>query len=268
MGVKVNITSAVNDYLSQGGKTNFLNSLKNLLLFSRRDRNINKIEHLAYLLATAKVESDYSFSRWEADFVCKDSNGRNMIGRNYVGILPNDSPCQSAINYYCSTQGGKSDYCSGKAKDKRGLPYFGRGLIQITWRENYKKYGDKIGVNLVDNPELVFIPSNSYKIATEYLIEKRGSENKSVFDYVDEGNLTKARKLVNGGDNGLSEVNNEYLKWLNILRKNADKKDKSNVRKVLGVSLILITIGVTGTILYIVLKRKNKLPPFLKKLNL
>lgn len=33
--------------------------------------------------------------------------------------------------------------------------YWGRGLIQLTWKENYKKAGDALGFDYVKNPDLV-----------------------------------------------------------------------------------------------------------------
>jgi len=265
MAVKVNIDNVISDYKKQGHKTNFPNSLRKVLYFASKDKKLNSINHLAYLLATAKIESDFSLQRWESDYVCGE-----------IGVKYKDKPCQSAIDYYCSTKGGKLDYCKGKPKDKRGLPYFGRGLIGLTWKENYDKYGKKIGVDLVNNPEKVFVPENSYKIAIEFLNEKKGSSNKSTFDWVDEGNLTQARKSVNGGTKKLNEVNDAYFFWKNILKKNNAKVlvgkgllNASKNKKIwLGIGLSVITIGITGTLIYLYLKKNNKLPNFMKNIKL
>ena len=54
------------------------------------------------------------------------------------------------MNYYRSTKDGKINYYT-LGTDKNGLPYFGRGLIQLTGKSNYKKYGDLIGVDLVND---------------------------------------------------------------------------------------------------------------------
>jgi hypothetical protein len=249
MPIKLDIDKVITDYKKNGGKTDFLESLKKVLVFASKDNNINSINHLAYLLATAKVESDYSLERWESDYLC-----------GKAGVKYTDKPCQSAINYYCSTQGGKQNYCVGKPLDKRGLPYFGRGLIQLTWKENYKKYGDKIGVYLAENPEKVFIPENSYKVTVAYLTEKRGSSQKSTFDWVDENNLRQARISVNGGTRDLDKVNTVYGFWKNILSKNNAKvisDKKVNKRLWLGIGLGVITIGVAGTLIYLYLKKKK-----------
>jgi len=49
-----------------------------------------------------------------------------------------------------------------------GSQYYGRGYIQLTHDYNYKKYGDKLGLDLVTNPDLASQPDVAAKIAVEY----------------------------------------------------------------------------------------------------
>src|SRR5262249_47114674 len=46
-----------------------------------------------------------------------------------------------------------------------GWNYIGRGLLQITGREDYKKYGEKLGVDLVADPELAIHPDHTLSLA-------------------------------------------------------------------------------------------------------
>jgi hypothetical protein len=58
---------------------------------------------------------------------------------------------------------------------------------------------------------------------------------------------------------------------LPILKKESvtiDSKKETNLKKIVGIGVILVTIGITGTLIYLTLKKKNKLPNFLKKINL
>ena len=60
----------------------------------------------------------------------------------------------------------------GNAMDE-GFKYRGRGLIQLTGKYNYRKYGDMIGVDLVSNPDLANDPQIAQQIAAAYFAEKQ-----------------------------------------------------------------------------------------------
>ena len=53
-----------------------------------------------------------------------------------------------------------------------GHKYHGRGLIQLTGKDNYKKYGELLGIDLVNNPELANDPVTAQKIASSYYLNK------------------------------------------------------------------------------------------------
>ena len=197
MPVKFNINTAIQLFNQSGGKTKFDSSLKKVLNFMQNDDNLSNKKEVAYFLATAKSESDYSLQRWEADYLCGEK-----------GVPYNGQPCKKALDYYRSSK-GKSNYYK-KGVDTLGVPYFGRGIIQLTHNYNYKRYGDTIGVNLLGNGDLALVPKNSYKVASAYLTRK-------TFKYVNKGDLTKARKSVNGGTKGVDRTNKEYNRWMNIL---------------------------------------------------
>jgi hypothetical protein len=272
MGVSINIDNAISQYKRSGGKTDFEKSLRKIFEYAKNDSKVTSISDLAYLLATAKSESDYSLERWEADYVC-----------GKTGVAYKDKPCQSALSYYRSTKGGKKNYYD-LGTDKNGLPYFGRGLIQLTGKANYKSYGDLIGVDLVNDGDKALEPKNSYQIATTFLSKKRGGiyakngVNRNTFDMAKDGDLTLARKSVNGGSKGLSEINSNFNLWKKILENNlgsnsdgsesdADKK-KRIVKRVIAVGIAVAILGVSGTLTYLYLKKKGKLPNFMKKINL
>jgi len=161
MPVKFNHKKALKTFEDYGGTTKFPDSLKKVLIYAQNDKNLTDIKHLAYLLATAKAESDYSLQRWEADYVCGDA-----------GVPYRNQPCQRAIDYYRSSDGKKNYFTLGT--DKNGMAYFGRGLIQLTGKGNYEKYGKLIGVNLINDGDKALVPKNSYKIASAFLYRKRG----------------------------------------------------------------------------------------------
>lgn len=197
----------IDDILSDIKKTKhapsvrFTESLKKILLWIKTDKNILDIREASYLLATAYAEAGYSLQRWEGDYLC--------VGQG-IPYGPN-GPCTRALNYYRSTSGGKKNYYD-LGIDSKGFPYFGRGLIQLTGKSNYGIYGNKIGVNLLNNSDLALNEENSYKITVIYL-------SRRTFKHVKDNDLRKARQSVNGGIKGIKEVNESYNDWLNIFTK-------------------------------------------------
>ncbi len=41
----------------------------------------------------------------------------------------------------------------GKEDSETGQTYYGRGFVQITWKDNYARFGDLLGIDLVNNPD-------------------------------------------------------------------------------------------------------------------
>ncbi len=80
-----------------------------------------------------------------------------------------------------------------------GYIYRGRGDLQLTGKDNYRKFGELLGLDLVNNPDLA---SGEYAplIALEFF--KIGSVNKAV----DANNFQLARQITNGGSIGLEQV--------------------------------------------------------------
>lgn len=87
----------------------------------------------------------------------------------------------------------------GNTQPGDGNRFHGRGLIQITGRANYTKFGAKIGVDLVNHPELAADPANSIKVACEYW------KDRSLNDFADKNDLAMITKRINGGLNGLDD---------------------------------------------------------------
>ena len=69
----------------------------------------------------------------------------------------------------------------------------------MTGRSNYKKAGDALGIDLVNNPELAEEPENAAAISVWFWKNKVRPQ---VPDFMDTERVTK---VVNGGFNGLTD---------------------------------------------------------------
>ena len=87
----------------------------------------------------------------------------------------------------------------GNVNPGDGRRYKGRGLLQLTGRANYKRLGDKLGIDLENEPELAAEPKLSLTIACEYWVDRKINAACDVDD------LIAVTKKVNGGLNGLAD---------------------------------------------------------------
>lgn len=101
------------------------------------------------------------------------------------------------------------EYASGEAYEGRkslgntqpgdGPRYKGRGVIQLTGRANYRLYGQKIGVDLENNPEKAADPAIATKVACVYWTERKINEA------ADSDDVYTVTKRINGGFNGIED---------------------------------------------------------------
>ncbi len=82
----------------------------------------------------------------------------------------------------------------------RYYPYFGRGLIQLTWEASYRAYGERLGIDLIGNPDLALDPNNAARIFAAYWVDR------DIQSMADREDWAAVRKAVQGGDNGLDRL--------------------------------------------------------------
>jgi putative chitinase len=88
-------------------------------------------------------------------------------------------------------------------QSKPYYPWYGRGLVQLTWEENYQKQDDKLGLKgaLMQNPDLALDPVIATKILLLGMADGDFTGKKLANYFSDE--LTdwyNARRIVNGTD--------------------------------------------------------------------
>lgn len=94
-----------------------------------------------------------------------------------------------------------------------GSTFRGRGFVQITGRANYSRYGGELGLNLVANPEL----ANDPQVAANLLARFLGDREDRIREAVAANDLATARRLVNGGSNGLDRFTDAFNKGLQLI---------------------------------------------------
>ncbi len=109
---------------------------------------------------------------------------------------------ETANTYQPVTEYGSQKYL----RSKRYYPYIGRGYVQLTWEWNYKQFGERIGVDLVGNPDLANDPEIAWKVLEEGMTDLTAQDpeftGKSLEDYFssDRIDFYNARKIINPKD--------------------------------------------------------------------
>jgi predicted chitinase len=101
----------------------------------------------------------------------------------------------------------------GNTQPGDGKLYKGRGPIQLTGRANYKKYGDLLGLDLINNPTIAATKEVGFRIAGQYW-----SLN-GLNQLADQQDFKQITKRINGGYNGLDDRTKYYNRAKQVLNK-------------------------------------------------
>jgi putative chitinase len=90
-----------------------------------------------------------------------------------------------------------------------GVRYAGRGYVQLTWRNNYRRMGERLGYPLEGNPDLAMRPDIAAAIMRVGMDEGTFT-GKAFADYLPKtgpagrGQFSAARRIINGMDKSLT----------------------------------------------------------------
>ena len=122
-------------------------------------------------------------------------------------------PINEYVSRFNTSPGGRPFDLYDNRKDlgNQGPPdgenFKGRGYVQLTGRTNYTTFGPRVGVpNLVTAPD----QANDPDIAARVLAAFIGSKRVAITTALSEGDFAQARRLVNGGTNGLDRFTDAY----------------------------------------------------------
>jgi predicted chitinase len=145
-----------------------VDGIEELLNFIENDPALTDVRFAAYMMATVKHECA---DRWKP--IEEFASGKQYEGRLDLGNTePGDGP-----------------------------RYKGRGYVQITGRANYRKFSQRLTVDMVGIPALALDPPTSYKVAS--LGMRQGLfTGKGLSDFIhgDVKDYRNARRIINGLD--------------------------------------------------------------------
>jgi hypothetical protein len=98
----------------------------------------------------------------------------------------------------------KSDLGNSHVGD--GALYKGRGFVQLTGHDNYRRIGPQIGIDLIADPDRANEAAVAAAVLAQYLKNKESSVRRAL----EKNDLAHARRLVNGGSHGLPEFKQAF----------------------------------------------------------
>jgi putative chitinase len=99
----------------------------------------------------------------------------------------------------------------GNTSEEEASMYLGRGLIQLTGRENYANCGTALGIDLIGNPDLLIEPKYA-ALSAGWFWNKKGLNG-----LADTSDFETMTKRINGGLIGLEDRKVKIAKALTVL---------------------------------------------------
>lgn len=174
---------------------------------------INTPERVCHFLATIAVESS-ELRAVEENLNYSAEGLRKTFGKYFKTMAVARSyerhPQQIANRVYANRYG------NGNEASGDGWRFRGRGLIQYTFRSNYREYSKWSGYDVEKQPELLALPKGAARSACHYY------QSHGCNELADGGGadaiFRAIRKKVNGGTNGLEAVKLYYQRAKKVIK--------------------------------------------------
>ena len=195
----VNVDSFIEKYRSDHGnfdgasgrkldsvsELNLRDLLQGILDYNQKRNKACNIYEIAYMLATARHETLKAGIYFQP---ITESGPRSYFNK-YDPVLASTEAARQNARMHENSQEGD------------GYAYRGRGYVQLTWRVNYRRCGDTLGIDLLREPDLALDKGIAAQIMC-YGMEVGLFTGKKLADYISSSaqDYYNARKIINGLD--------------------------------------------------------------------
>ena len=173
------------------------------------DYEINTPQRIAAFLAQASHESG-DFIWLSENLNYKPETLMKLFGSHFPGGMAEaqqyaHKPEQIANRIYASRMG------NGPESSGDGWKHCGRGLIQVTGRDNYAWFGASLGISIDEASEYMQTFEGAAQSACWFW------ENNNLNQWADKGDILTLTKRINGGTIGLEDRIKHYEHALHVL---------------------------------------------------
>jgi len=174
------------------------------------DSDINTPQRIAAFVAQCAHESG-GFTELKENLNYKAVTLRKIFPKyfpddaiaNHYASLPNKQ--EAIANKVYASRMGNGDESSGD-----GYRYCGRGLIQLTGKNNYQSFADSLEMDVEDVPEYLATFEGAAQSACWFW------ESNNLNQWADKGDILTLTKRINGGTIGLEDRIKHYEHALHV----------------------------------------------------
>jgi len=164
------------------------------------EMNVNPARLAGFLAQTAHESGGYNFIKENLNYSAKGLRG--TFGKYFLNDeIANQyakKPEKIANRVYANRM-KNGDESSGD-----GYRFCGRGLIQLTGRDNYTKFANDLSMSLEDTIAYLETPNGAVASAGWFW------DNNKLNQYCDSGDFVTLTKRINGGTIGLEDRKHHY----------------------------------------------------------
>ena len=170
--------------------------------------NISTTQRQACFIGQCQHESE-NFTKLE--------EGLNYSASRLMAVWPSRFPNLDVAEQYANNPEKLANYVyagrlgNGNEESGDGWRYHGRGVIQLTGKDNYANCGSGLGVDLVGDPDRLLDPQYA-ALSAGWFWNKKGLN-----DLADTGDYETMTKRINGGVLGLDDRKAKIAKAREIL---------------------------------------------------
>ena len=152
----------------------------------------------------------------------------NAVFGRYFGAPPKRNAAEYArnqemiANYVYQDEYRSKRGALGNTEEGDGWRFRGRGLKQLTGRNNYTAFGESVGMTAEEAADYVATEKGAVESACWFW------DTNNLNDIADTDNVTLMTKRINGGNIGLDDRKQRYLAAMQILGDEVDLDDDSD----------------------------------------
>ena len=173
---------------------------------------INTERRMAHFISQTTHESN-NFRSLEENLNYSEKSLLAVFGR-YFGAAPKANAAEYARNPEKIANRVYNDefrkYKMGNTQPGDGWRFRGRGLKQLTGRENYTGFGKFMGMSAEEAAEYVATPKGAVESACWFW------DTKKLNNIADTDDVVKMTKIINGGNIGLADRQARYKKAMEV----------------------------------------------------